>query len=209
MIAMRTSATFLACCLAASAWLDKEDQERATATFAFQDVDDGSATDSEGNISVTGHPAISSYIASQYRIPEHQASHIVGHAFSISRSLAIDPLLILSVAAVESWFRDAGNPGGGDNPSRPHGIMQVHGKWHADKFPSGEPEVLETHENLRIGAMILTEYLALEKGDVRRALKRYHGSINLKDDPYPDKVLAVLDQLRSILPATRRPGVRT
>src|SRR5690606_30072469 len=65
------------------------------------------------------------------------------------------------------------------------GIMQVMPFW---KNELGRPDdnLIDLATNLRYGCTILKYYLDLEKGDLRRALARYNGSLG--SHRYPDKV---------------------
>jgi soluble lytic murein transglycosylase-like protein len=88
----------------------------------------------------------------------------------------------MAVAATESSFNHSvGNPGGGNDPRKPFGIMQVAGQFHPEKFPQREVRRTTVKENIEIGAQVLKEYLASEGGNERRALLRYNGSLNISD----------------------------
>jgi soluble lytic murein transglycosylase-like protein len=62
--------------------------------------------------------------------------------------------------------------------------MQVAGQYHAEKFPGGTVRHTSVRENLDIGAQVLKEYLARERGNERRALLRYNGSLHISDKYY-------------------------
>lgn len=92
----------------------------------------------------------------------------------------LKPDLVLSVIHVESLFdRFALSRAGAQ------GIMQVMPFW---KNELGRPDdnLIDLATNLRYGCTILKYYLDLEKGDLRRALARYNGSLG--SHRYPDKV---------------------
>ncbi|MDY3198567.1 MAG: transglycosylase SLT domain-containing protein, partial [Pseudomonadaceae bacterium] len=83
----------------------------------------------------------------------------------------LKPDLVLAVIHVESLFdRFALSRAGAQ------GIMQVMPFW---KNELGRPDdnLIDLATNLRYGCTILKYYLDLEKGDLRRALARYNGSL--------------------------------
>jgi soluble lytic murein transglycosylase-like protein len=51
-------------------------------------------------------------------------------------------------------------------------------------------DLLDVEMNIRMGSSILAYYLELERGDYRRALARYNGSLGRR--AYPDLVLSRL-----------------
>lgn len=92
----------------------------------------------------------------------------------------LKPDLVLAVIHVESLFdRFALSRAGAQ------GIMQVMPFW---KNELGRPDdnLIDLATNLRYGCTILKYYMDLEKGDLRRALARYNGSLG--SHRYPDKV---------------------
>lgn len=97
-----------------------------------------------------------------------------------ARQAGLKPDLVLAVIHVESLFdRYALSRVGAQ------GVMQVMPFW---KNELGRPEdnLIDLATNLRYGCTILKYYLDLEKGDLRRALARYNGSLG--SHRYPDKV---------------------
>ena len=97
-----------------------------------------------------------------------------------ARQAGLKPDLVLAVIHVESLFdRYALSRVGAQ------GVMQVMPFW---KNELGRPDdnLIDLATNLRYGCTILKYYLDLEKGDLRRALARYNGSLG--SYRYPDKV---------------------
>lgn len=97
-----------------------------------------------------------------------------------ARQAGLRPDLVLAVIHVESLFdRYALSRVGAQ------GVMQVMPFW---KNELGRPDdnLIDLATNLRYGCTILKYYLDLEKGDLRRALARYNGSLG--SHRYPDKV---------------------
>lgn len=112
---------------------------------------------------------------------------------------AIAPLASRGVAGHESSFRHIGNSGGGDDPNRPFGIMQVAERWHADKFDAGVVRKTTLAENLDLGAQVVKECLYREHGNERRALRRYRGAPSPRQDTYILAVLRLRDDIQLAL----------
>lgn len=124
---------------------------------------------------------ITSYLAKEWNLGWQYAAQVSSAVLSAAKRHGVDPLLLMAVAATESSFQHSvGNPGGGTDPMKPYGIMQVAGRWHPEKFPDGVAETT-VNENVDIGAQVIKEYLASEGGNERRALLRYNGSLNISD----------------------------
>lgn len=150
-------------------------------------------------------------ISSKWNVSAARVARIVSYSLHAARQLKVDPLLVLSVVAQESGFRAAGNPEPGaddDEPStgkkidpmRPHGLMQVAGRWHADKFPGGLVAVTDDQTNILIGTRVLREYLDLETGDIKRALQRYNGNLKDATFKYSRQVLELKRRMESVRP---------
>ena len=98
----------------------------------------------------------------------------------------LPPELVLAVIDIESRFdRFAISRAGAQ------GLMQVMPFWlHEIGHP--EDNLMDIDTNLRMGCTILKYYIDKEKGDLRRGLARYNGSLG--SWKYPDKVLKVLSE---------------
>ena len=93
----------------------------------------------------------------------------------------ISPELVLSVIEIESNFdRYAISVAGA------LGLMQIMPFW-LDEIGRPDDNLLHVDTNLRYGCTILRFYLDKEKGDLRRALGRYNGSLGKRK--YPNKVI--------------------
>lgn len=95
----------------------------------------------------------------------------------------LEPSLVLAVIQIESHFDQFAISRVGAQ-----GMMQVMPFW---KNEIGRPDdnLMETNTNLRYGCAILKHYLKREKGNWRKALARYNGSVG--KNKYPEKVLTV------------------
>ncbi|GBG14546.1 transglycosylase [Novimethylophilus kurashikiensis] len=136
---------------------------------------------------------VARYIAAHWKVPAREAVQMVQTSYIAAAVYKVDPVMLLAVAGKESSFRQIGNPDGGDDPMRPYGIMQVTGKWHAEKFEGGVHKTTLS-ENIFIGARVVREYLDREKGDVRYALMRYNGT-RYQNDRYYQGVTGIQQQL--------------
>ncbi len=97
----------------------------------------------------------------------------------------VAPELVLAVIDVESNFdRYAISVAGA------RGLMQIMPFW-LDEIGRPNDNLMHIDTNLRFGCTILKYYLEMEKGDLKRALGRYNGSLGRRE--YPSKVL---DKLR-------------
>lgn len=141
------------------------------------------------------------YLRTAWRTPTSLAEEIVDAARDASAAHHLDPALVLAVAARESSFRDAGNPGatgGRVDPFKPHGVMQVSGRHHPEKFPNGRVRMTSVTENVHIGAMVLAEYIARENGDIEKALQRYNGARRDPQRRYAASVFEIRTQFASL-----------
>lgn len=93
----------------------------------------------------------------------------------------VAPELILAIIEIESNFdRYAISVAGAI------GLMQIMPFW-LDEIGRPDDNLLHIDTNLRYGCTILRFYLNKEKGDLRRALGRYNGSLGRRK--YPNKVI--------------------
>ncbi len=92
----------------------------------------------------------------------------------------------MAVIQVESAFRaDAVSSAGAT------GLMQIMPFWVAEL---GLPidDLKDPWRNLRYGCTILAHYLAVENGDMTRALARYNGSLG--NTWYPERIMHTLSK---------------
>jgi soluble lytic murein transglycosylase-like protein len=98
----------------------------------------------------------------------------------------LPPELILAVIEVESNFDPYAISVAGAL-----GLMQVMPFWR-DEIGRPDDNLIRLDTNLRYGCTILKFYLDKEKGDLRRALGRYNGSLGRRK--YPNKVIDKLSK---------------
>lgn len=118
------------------------------------------------------------YLARRYRVADEAARMLVSNAFEIGQEKKLDPLLILSVVAIESGL----NPFAA-SPMGAQGLMQVMTRVHAERFAEhgGHLAALDPIANMKVGSEILHELIS-RGGSVERGLQLYVGAGNAPDD---------------------------
>jgi hypothetical protein len=118
------------------------------------------------------------YLARRYRVAEEATRMLVATAFQVGREQKLDPLLILSVVAIESSL----NPFA-ESSMGAQGLMQVMTRIHAQRFEAhgGQLAALDPVANMKVGSAILGD-LINRGGSVERGLQLYVGAGNLPDD---------------------------
>jgi soluble lytic murein transglycosylase-like protein len=124
-------------------------------------------------------------LAKQVRDPEERIELLTRVHYEASR-VELPPELILAVIEVESNFdRYAISVAGAI------GLMQIMPFW-LEEIGRPNDNLLHVDTNLRYGCTILRFYYDKEKGDLRRALGRYNGSLGKRK--YPNKVIDKLSK---------------
>ena len=124
-------------------------------------------------------------LARQVKDPEERIELLTLVHMEAAR-VELPPELILAVIEVESNFdRYAVSVAGA------LGLMQIMPFW-LDEIGRPNDNLLHTDTNLRYGCTILRFYYDKEKGDLRRALGRYNGSLGKRK--YPNKVIDKLSK---------------
>lgn len=126
-------------------------------------------------------------ITGKYDVPPLVAQQIVAAAHSEAKANDLDPLLVLSVIAAESSF----NPKA-QNKSGAMGLMQAIPRWHRDKIKNlgiSNSQLLSVEPNVRLGVVILKEYLRLSNGNMTLALQKYNGSTKDRSKSYSNKIM--------------------
>lgn len=123
---------------------------------------------------------MSARLARQVNDPEERIRILTRVHYEANR-VELPPELILSIIEVESNFdRYAISVAGAI------GLMQIMPFW-LDEIGRPNDNLLHLETNLRYGCTILRFYFDKEKGDLRRALGRYNGSLGRRK--YPNKVI--------------------
>src|SRR4051812_4956608 len=129
---------------------------------------------------------LADYLAKRFRVARDATEQVVAAAYDAGRQLGLDPLIILSVVAVESGFNPIAESGVGAK-----GLMQVIPKYHSQFFVQhgGAQTVLDPVTNVQVGAKILKSYVTLT-GSLEDALQFYSGSASDLSYEYALKVIA-------------------
>ncbi|VWD27661.1 putative lipoprotein [Burkholderia lata] len=137
---------------------------------------------------------VATYLSRRYRVAQEPLGQLVKAAFQTGRDVGLDPLLLLSVMAIESGFNPYAESGVGAK-----GLMQVMSKVHSDKFEyfGGTDTALQPLANLQVGALVLKDCIA-RGGSLATGLRMYNGSTNPEDNGYGSKVMAERGRLRDV-----------
>lgn len=138
---------------------------------------------------------VTKWLSRRYRVAGDATNMLVSAAYLTAHETKLDPLLILSVMAIESRF----NPFA-ESPVGAQGLMQVMSKVHKEKFQKlgGVQAALNPVANIQVGAQILKEYVR-RGGSVEAGLKMYVGAAAMETDfGYGAKVLAEYNRLKAV-----------
>lgn len=139
---------------------------------------------------------LSGYIQETFKVSGQKSQAIVSEAIShAQKHKHLQPELILAVIAVESTFKTNAVSHAGAR-----GLMQILPKAHPKKVKAigGVKALFNPKKNIATGVKILNEYLKLSKGDMRKALLRYNGSLKMRNPPYAKKVMRMYNKFKRI-----------
>ena len=144
--------------------------------------------------------ALAEFIARRYRIAETAAASFVSIAYRAGKQHSVDPVLILSVMAIESRYNPVAESTVGAK-----GLMQVIPRFHLEKLldHGGEEALLDPEVNIHVGAQILREYYR-RFADQEVALQMYAGAFDEPTAQYANKVFAVRAQLEPVRQRARK-----
>nr|WP_230412041.1 transglycosylase SLT domain-containing protein [Undibacterium hunanense] len=147
---------------------------------------------------------VTNWLAKRYRIANDATNMLVSAAYLTAKEIKLDPLLILSVMAIESGL----NPFA-ESPVGAQGLMQVMSKVHHDKFQEmgGVKAALNPVANIKVGALILKDYVT-RAGSVEAGLKMYVGAADAENDSgYGSRVLTEYKRLKDVSAGKNVPTV--
>lgn len=136
-------------------------------------------------------------ISDQYGISSDKALNVVKTAYQVSSQNNIDPIVLLSITAVESKFNDKAR-----NRSGAVGLVQAMPSAHPEKIKDIKKRgnsLYDIQENLNLGAKIYSECLEKANGNQKQALQRYNGSVKDKKQLYAKKVLLAMTPFKKAL----------
>ena len=139
--------------------------------------------------------AVTYWLSRKYRVAPEAVGLLVQQAHAIGAQEKLDPLLLLSVMAIESSFNPLAQSTVGAQ-----GLMQVMTHIHAEKYQDlgGNWAAFDPVSNLQVGAKVLKGTIG-QAGSVRGGLRYYVGAANLPNDRgYGDKVLAEYARIQAV-----------
>jgi hypothetical protein len=151
------------------------------------------------------HQVLAKYLSRRYRVANDATEQLVEAAHDAGQRLGLDPLLILSVMAIESRFNPIAESDMGAK-----GLMQVMSRQHQEKFAAhgGEDAVLDPATNILVGARILKDCIR-RGGGLEAGLQLYAGALSDLSNQYAQKVMAEKDRLAQALRRVDRQPART
>ena len=122
------------------------------------------------------------------RVPDSkQRLHLLKNIHREATQAKLAPELVLAVIDIESRFDPYAI-----SRSGAQGLMQVMPFW-LNEIGHPDDNLIHIKTNLRLGCTILKFYIDKEKGNLRRALARYNGSLGMHWK-YPDKIFTTLHE---------------
>ena len=145
--------------------------------------------------------ALAEFISRRWRIAETAATTFVSAAYRAGKRYSVDPVLILSVMAIESRYNPVAESVVGAK-----GLMQIIPKYHLEKLldHGGEDALLDPEVNIQVGAQILREYYR-RLGDQEAALQMYAGAFDEPTGRYAAKVFEERMRLEPVRQKARKP----
>ncbi len=150
-----------------------------------------------------GIEAVAIIVARKYRVSQEATREFVRTAYREGVRHGVDPLLIVSVMAVESRFNPVAQSDGGAM-----GLMQVIPRFHAEKFEaSANRSVLDPGTNIQVGVKILKEYIG-RGGNELAGLQLYNGASGDVSFAYATRVLGEKQWLQDAVRRSSRERAR-
>ena len=128
---------------------------------------------------------MSSRLQSRVKDPQERLKILKQVHYESTRA-KLAPELVLALINVESNFDHFAISSAGAQ-----GLMQIMPFW-LDEIGRTDDNLFDINTNLRFGCTILNIYLKRERGDMRKALARYNGSVG--KNWYPQRVYKALQK---------------
>ena len=135
------------------------------------------------------------YLSRRYKVALDATEQLVGAAHEAGGRLGMDPLLILSVMAVESRFNPIA-----ESVMGAKGLMQVIPKFHQDKLEEhgGRDSVFDPMTNIMVGSRILKDAMR-RGGGLMPGLQLYAGAFGDDGQQYAQKVIGEKERMQQTL----------
>lgn len=178
-----------------SSLVQGDDDPQTMVAYGLPAADDEGAI---GELSPRMRAALES-VSRRYRVSMGPLEPIFAAAESAGREYRLDPLLIVSVIAIESRF----NPFS-ESVMGAQGLMQVMPRYHLDKLPAGADDLsfFDPVLNVRIGARILKESIR-RNGSLAAGLQQFAGALDDPDQRYAARVMAEKARLETAVQRSR------
>ena len=163
-----------------SATQERPDAGMRTALFEAINSSDSFADRFDAEVWLTD---MSRRLQGRVKDPEERLKILKQVHYEARRS-GLEPELVLALINVESNFDHFAISSVGAR-----GLMQIMPFW-LEEIGRPDDNLFDISTNLRFGCTILNIYLKREKGDMRRALARYNGSVG--KNWYPQRVYKAL-----------------
>lgn len=138
-------------------------------------------------------------ITQRYKVSPVAARKIVDAAHDAGQRYSVDPLILLSISAIESSFNPKAQSSAGAI-----GLTQTLPRAHPEKLArihAAGKSPWDVKTSLELGAEVFSEYRARFRGDKIKALQQYNGSLRDSSRRYSNKVMAAHTLLSQGLPA--------
>jgi hypothetical protein len=137
------------------------------------------------------YKALASFLARRYRVANEATVQLVEAAHDAGQLVGLDPLIILSVMAIESRLNPIA-----ESVMGARGLMQVMPRQHQDKLAEhgGADAVLDPNTNILIGARILKDCIR-RAGSLEAGLQLYAGALADLSNQYAIRVMAEKERL--------------
>ena len=158
----------------------------ATSAFGTIRYDGDLPLSSAGDAGNLRYQVLAKYLSRRYRVANDATEQLVEAAHDAGQHVGLDPLLILSVMAIESRFNPIA-----ESVMGAKGLMQVMPQQHQDKLAEhgGEGDVLDPTTNILVGARILKDSIR-RAGNLESGLQLYAGALSDLSNQYAQKVMA-------------------